>query len=50
MARGISSARIKLTLQVHIPVNVDYNRLTETLQKAGKLVKIEVTSNEKPSR
>ena len=50
MARGISSARIKLTLQVHLPVGVDYNRLTETLQKAGKLVKIEVTSNEKPSR
>ena len=50
MARGVSSARIKLTLQVHLPVGVDYNRLTETLQKAGKLVKIEVTSNEKPSR
>ena len=50
MARGILSPRIKLTLQVHLPVDVDYNRLTETLQKAGKLVKIEVTSNEKPSR
>lgn len=50
MAKTVSSDRIKLTLQAHIPAHVDYNRLTETLQKAGKLIKIEVTSYEKPTR
>jgi len=50
MSKTVSSERIKLTLQVHIPVHIDYNRLTETLQKAGKLIKLEVTSYEKPSR
>ncbi|HNY17880.1 MAG TPA: MgtC/SapB family protein [Treponemataceae bacterium] len=50
MAKTLSSDRIKLTIQAHIPAHIDYNRLTSTLQKAGKLVKIEVTSYEKPSR
>lgn len=50
MAKTVSSDRIKLTLQAHIPAHIDYNKLTETLQKAGKLVKIEVTSYEKPTR
>ncbi len=50
MAKTVTSDRIKLTLQAHIPAHIDYNKLTETLQKAGKLVKIEVTSYEKPTR
>ena len=50
MAKTLSSDRIKLTIQAHIPAHIDYNQLTSTLQKAGKLVKIEVTSYEKPSR
>lgn len=50
MAKTLSSDRIKLTIQAHIPAYIDYNQLTSTLQKAGKLVKIEVTSYEKPSR
>lgn len=50
VSRTIESERIKLSLQIHAPPHVDFNTLTRSLQKAGKLIKLEITANEKPIR
>lgn len=50
VSKTISSDRIKLSLQVHIPEHVDISVLTETLQRSGKLLKMELTSNDRSAR
>jgi uncharacterized membrane protein YhiD involved in acid resistance len=50
VARTISSERIKLSLQVHVPQKIDIEALTETLKRIGTLVRLELTTNEKPTR
>jgi putative Mg2+ transporter-C (MgtC) family protein len=50
VAKNMSSDRIKLSLQVHVNTHTDYASLSVALKKAGKLVRMELTSNEKPSR
>jgi putative Mg2+ transporter-C (MgtC) family protein len=50
VARTISSERIKLSLQVHVPQKIDIEGLTETLKRIGTLVRLELTTNEKPTR
>jgi putative Mg2+ transporter-C (MgtC) family protein len=49
-ARTMASTKQKLTLQVHIPPQVDYDELVSTLEKVSKLVRVELTSHEMPSR
>ncbi len=50
VSKTIASDRIKLALQVHVPVHVDYFLLTDTLQRIGTLIKMELTSNDKSTR
>ncbi len=50
VAKNMSSDRIKLSLQVHVTAHTDYASLTQALTRAGSLVRMELTSNEKPSR
>lgn len=50
VSKTIDSDRIRLSIQVHIPAQIDISVLTETLQKAGKLLKMELTTNEKSRR
>lgn len=50
VAKTISSDRIKLALQVHVSQHIDISSLTETLKRVGKLVRMELTSNEKSPR
>jgi len=50
VSKTIASDRVKLSLQVHIPPNVDFESLTDRLQRIGSLIKVDLTSNEKPAR
>lgn len=50
IAKTVSSDRIKLTLQIHVPASVEYASLYEALMRSGALVRMELTANEKPSR
>lgn len=50
MSKTLASDRIKFALQVHIPEHTDITALTADLQKVGKLIKLELTSNEKSPR
>ena len=50
VAKTVSSDRIKLTLQVHVPARMEYAALCDALKRSGTLVRMELTANEKPSR
>jgi len=50
VSRTMDSDRIRLSLQVHIPHQVNIEQLTDTLQRIGTLVKLELTTNDKPTR
>jgi len=50
VSKTMDSHRVKISLQVHIPEQIDIGELTETLQKTGQLVKLELTANERPPR
>lgn len=47
VSKTVSSDRIKISLQVHIPSQIDIPVLMHTLQKIGKLEKMELTAHEK---
>lgn len=46
----IGSGRIKIYLRVNIPAHVQLDALTQTLQKVGTLLKLEITANERAPR
>jgi len=50
VAKTLSSDRIKFSLQIHVPPHVDLVTLTGALERAGKLLKMELTANEKSPR
>lgn len=50
MARSMDSGRVKVTFQAHVPPSIDHDALCRLLGAAGPLVRMELTSNEKPSR
>ena len=50
VSKTFSSSTIRFSLQVHIPAHTDFQILTNALQKAGELKKMELTANEKPRR
>ncbi len=50
IARTMDSDKVKVLLHVHIPEHVEIPVLTATLQKAGKLLKMELTSNDRSIR
>lgn len=50
VSKTMASERIKIALRIHIPAQTDVRTLFETLNAVGPLVKMDLTSNEKPNR
>lgn len=50
VSKTTSSDRIKIALRIHIPARTDIRILAEAMKAVGPLVKIDLTSNEKPNR
>ncbi|ULQ60245.1 MgtC/SapB family protein [Brucepastera parasyntrophica] len=50
ISKNLSSDRIRIVLQVHIPERTDIMQLPKLLAANGNLLKMELTSNERPSR
>ncbi len=48
--KNMASDRIKIALRVHMPARTDVRTLFEALKEVGPLVKMDLTSNEKPNR
>ncbi len=50
VSKTMGTDRIKITLRIHVPAQTDVRSLFESLQAVGPLVKMDLTSNERPHR